>query len=326
MPPSASKALLDWYRANRRDLPWRHTDDPYAILVSEVMLQQTQVATVLPYFDRFMRLFPTASSLALAKDSDAMAAWAGLGYYRRLRNLKTAAAFVSEHGWPSDLAQLPGVGRYTAAAVGSIAFGRQVACADGNVRRVMSRLVGVSLSLAESEHASRRMMGRCGAGEWNQAVMELGALVCPAASPSCGTCPVADGCLARANGTWEEIPVAVKATTRRVTHACACFLGSGQVALRDAQPGEWWQGMLVFPFTEVECGEEASDAVVRLGLERARPLGTLRHTVTNHRVELCAFMGTGSVSGVEWHPIAELARLPLPAPQMRVAKWLQEAA
>ena len=195
MPRSASKALIEWYRANKRDLPWRGTDDPYTILVSEVMLQQTQVATVLPYFERFMDRFPTAYALATAPESDCFAEWAGLGYYRRARNLRATAKVVADNGWPEDLRSLPGVGDYTAAALGSIAFGRQEACADGNVRRVMSRLAGETLSLNDAQQASAAMMRGWKAREWNQAVMELGALVC-ARVPKCDECPLRRTCRA----------------------------------------------------------------------------------------------------------------------------------
>jgi A/G-specific adenine glycosylase len=186
------EALLDWYARVRRPLPWRFTDDPYAILVSEVMLQQTQAARVVPYYERFLARFPDPGALAAAAPAEVLAAWSGLGYNRRALQLQRAAAHVVAHGWPCDAAglrALPGVGPYTAAAVASFAFGEQVACVDTNVRRVVER-VGRPPALPD---------GR--AADVNQAMMELGATVCTARAPRCEACPVAPGCDAsRAGG------------------------------------------------------------------------------------------------------------------------------
>ena len=326
MPRSISESLLRWYEKNQRDLPWRGTTDPYAILVSEVMLQQTQVATVLPYYSRFMERFSTSAALAEASDEEALSAWEGLGYYRRLRNLKAAAKVISESGWPADLAELPGVGRYTASAVSSIAFGTQVACADGNVRRVMSRLVGRDLSLAEAERTSSDFMGRSNSGTWNQAVMELGALVCTPAAPRCCECPVHHGCAAKATGRQTEIPEKRPATVVDVHHAYACFVKDGHVALKVAADEEWWAGLYCFPRTDVALGESPQEAVSRIGLKSARHLGRLRHTVTKHRIRAEAFAGSGKIEGVEWRELSSLGALPMPAPQRRMARWLEATA
>jgi A/G-specific adenine glycosylase len=189
------EALLAWYDEYRRDLPWRHTIDPYRILVSEVMLQQTPVARVVPAYERFLERFPTAAALAAAPLDEVLAAWQGLGYPVRARRLREAAQIVADRGWPrtsAGLTDLPGIGPYTAAAVASFAFGEQIAAVDTNVRRVMSRWRGQSLSGARlSAAATEEMTGE--AGVWNQAVMELGAILCRA-SPICGECPVADDC------------------------------------------------------------------------------------------------------------------------------------
>lgn len=205
-------ALLDWYDANKRDLPWRQDTDPYRVLVSEAMLQQTRVETVLPYYDAWMARWPTVDGLAGATDDEVHAAWSGLGYYRRARNLHAAAKHIAEHGWPHDLQDLPGVGPYTAAAVGSISFDQPMAVVDGNVIRVMSRLHDIDLDVGTG--AGKRAiqaaadealyMGR--PGDWNQAVMELGATVCKP-NPDCRACPVRGDCLAAARGTALERPV-----------------------------------------------------------------------------------------------------------------------
>ena len=178
-------AALDWYARSRRDLPWRRTTDPYAILVSEVMLQQTQVARVVPRYLEWLARWPTVEALAAASRADVLAQWVGLGYNRRAVALHEAARVVARDGWPADLTTLPGVGPYTAAAVASFAFGAQVAAVDTNVQRVASRL----------GHGSPQALLAPGrAAEWNQAAMELGATVCTARAPRCEACPVAEWC------------------------------------------------------------------------------------------------------------------------------------
>ncbi len=211
-------AILRWYLANRRDLPWRRTRDPYAIWVSEIMLQQTRVETAIPFYDRFLSRFPTVEALARARESAVLAAWSGLGYYRRARNLRAAAAqVVREHAGrvPSDreaLRALPGVGEYTAAAIASVAFGVPAAAVDGNVIRVLARIHGLrgsrddaALGRAVTERAETLAAGPH-AGDWTQALMELGALVCLPAEPRCGACPAARWCVARASGQPERYP------------------------------------------------------------------------------------------------------------------------
>jgi A/G-specific adenine glycosylase len=188
------EALLAWYERVRRPLPWRETRDPYALLVSEVMLQQTQALRVVPYYERWLAQFPDAATLARARTRDVLAAWSGLGYNRRALALQRAARHVSAHGWPSDLTQLDGVGPYTAAAVSAFAFDRDIAAVDTNVRRVLTRRDGVvhsprALAARAAEHLPR---GRAAA--FNHAKMELGATVCRPRAPRCGECPVAAGC------------------------------------------------------------------------------------------------------------------------------------
>src|SRR5690242_9976627 len=180
-------ALLRWYAKERRDLPWRRTADPYAILVSEVMLQQTQVARVVPRYVEWLERWPDAPALAAASRAEVLAAWVGLGYNRRAVALHEAARVVAGSGWPADLTTLPGVGPYTAAAVGSFCFGAQVAAVDTNVRRVAERLGAGSPS---------ELLPPGRAAEWNQAAMELGATVCTARAPRCAACPVAGWCAA----------------------------------------------------------------------------------------------------------------------------------
>jgi A/G-specific adenine glycosylase len=178
-------AVLGWYARERRDLPWRRTTDPYAILVSEVMLQQTQVARVVPRYLEWLARWPDVTALAAASRAEVLGAWVGLGYNRRALTLHAAAVAVARDGWPADLRSLPGVGPYTAAAVASFAFGAQVAAVDTNVRRVSDRL---------GHGAPAELLPAGRAAEWNQAAMDLGATVCTARTPRCGHCPVAAWC------------------------------------------------------------------------------------------------------------------------------------
>jgi A/G-specific adenine glycosylase len=195
--------VLGWYDRAGRDLPWRRTCDPYAILVSEVMAQQTQVARVVPHYERWLQRWPTAGALAAATPAEVLAAWVGLGYNRRALRLREAAAIVARDGWPRDaeaLRRLPGVGPYTAAAVASFAFGERVAAIDTNVRRVAQRIGATPAALLpHTRHA-----------DWNQAAMELGATFCTARAPSCGGCPAAPWCDSRG-----RVVVALRAAGRR---------------------------------------------------------------------------------------------------------------
>jgi A/G-specific adenine glycosylase len=187
-------ALLEWYARGKRPLPWRATRDPYALLVSEVMLQQTQAARVVPYYEAFLARFPDAETLAAAPPRDVLAAWSGLGYNRRALALRAAARVVAERGWPADLTELPGVGPYTAAAVGSFAWDRQAPAVDTNVRRVFERHDGVRRAPAGLADRARAVMPAGRAAAFNQAMMELGATVCRPRAPRCGECPVRGGC------------------------------------------------------------------------------------------------------------------------------------
>jgi A/G-specific adenine glycosylase len=212
--------LASWYRRTCRDLPWRRTRDPYAIWVSETMLQQTRVETVLPYYERFLRELPDVASLAEAPEERVLALWSGLGYYRRARMLHAAAKKVAgEHAGrmpddPAALRRLDGVGAYTAGAVASIAFGRRAALVDGNVARVLARLFAVEEDVKSAAGAARvwaiaeRLVGAVQEppGEWNQALMELGATVCVPRAPLCAVCPVAPWCAARSLGIAAELP------------------------------------------------------------------------------------------------------------------------
>jgi A/G-specific adenine glycosylase len=200
------EALLAWYERVRRPFPWRATRDPYALLVSEVMLQQTQAARVVPYYEAFLARFPDVAALATAPARDVLAAWSGLGYNRRALALQAAAGVVAREGWPEDLTTLPGVGPYTAAAVGSFAFAAQVAAVDTNVRRVIERWDGTLRAPAALARRAGEWLPAGRAASFNQAMMELGATVCTPRAARCGGCPVATGCAAGAAGGPAVVP------------------------------------------------------------------------------------------------------------------------
>jgi A/G-specific adenine glycosylase len=187
-------ALLDWYARVRRPLPWRATRDPYALLVSEVMLQQTQAARVVPYYEAFLERFPDPQALAAAPTREVLAAWSGLGYNRRALALQAAARHVAERGWPDDLTELPGVGPYTAAAVGAFAWDRQGVAVDTNVRRVLERFDGVQRRPQALAERAGDLVPPGQAAAFNQAMMELGATICRPRGPHCPACPLRTGC------------------------------------------------------------------------------------------------------------------------------------
>jgi A/G-specific adenine glycosylase len=198
--------LLTWYDRVRRPLPWRATKDPYALLVSEVMLQQTQAQRVVPYYEAFLDAFPDPHALAAAAPGDVLKVWSGLGYNRRALALQQAARRVAAHGWPADLTELPGVGPYTAAAVGSFAWDRQEVAIDTNVRRVLERFDGVAHGPAALARRAGALVPEGQAAAFNQAMMELGATVCRPRAPQCPQCPVQSGCATHARGGPAEAP------------------------------------------------------------------------------------------------------------------------
>lgn len=204
--PELRRALLRWYDENRRDLPWRKTRDPYRVWISEIMLQQTRVAAVLPGYERFLQRFPSVEKLASARLASVLAEWSGLGYYRRPRNLHAAAKVIVREfagSFPThstEWRKLPGIGRYTSAAIASIAFDEPVAVLDGNVERVLRRLLHASHSTAQSWNAAQELLDRQRPGDFNQAMMELGATICLPGDPLCGECPIRIYCRTRGSG------------------------------------------------------------------------------------------------------------------------------
>ena len=277
--------LLAWYRANARDLPWRRTTDPYQIWVSEIMLQQTRVAAVLGYYARFLETFPTVEALAAAPEERLMKLWEGLGYYSRVRNLQKAAQIVMEqHGGalPADydaLLKLPGVGAYTAGAIASISFGLPVPAVDGNVLRVVARISGDGGDIARPDTKARMraalqaVLPVDAPGDFNQALMELGATVCaPNGPPRCLECPAMAFCKGRLRGTAEDLPVKGAKKPRRVEEKTVFLLvRDGKIALRKRPGTGLLAGLWEFPNVEGALDEAAAGAAVSVwGLEPRR--------------------------------------------------------
>jgi A/G-specific adenine glycosylase len=328
-------ALRAWYRRHARALPWRRTRDPYRIWVSEVMLQQTRVAAARPYYARFLRRFPSLRALAAAPPQEVLAAWSGLGYYRRARHLHQAARCVVERhagsvpGDPEAFGRLPGVGRYTCGAVLSIAFDLRMPVLYGNVARVLARLHAAAVSIGEPRQASalwalaESMLPMRKAGEWNQALMELGATVCTPNAPRCGDCPIRRWCGGYARGRPEDFPLTSKRRpVERIRRAVALVENRGRMLLA-RRSGALLEGLWEPPGVELTNGGSPRQALTaelgRLGVRaRLEATGrTIRHTITHRAIEVEVWRGPGGgrlESGAAWHdgvrerPLTALAR------------------
>lgn len=302
-------ALQQWYSRSHRDLPWRRTRDPYRVWVSEVMLQQTQVATVIPYFERFVSRFPDVAALAAAGEDEVIKLWEGLGYYARVRNLHRAAREVVDRfdgvvpGDPDAFRSLPGVGEYICAAVQSIAFGRPLAVVDGNVKRVLARLFLVDSPVNRSSahrEFRERAAGLLDPGDpssYNQAMMELGALVCRPVSPLCGECPVAAHCEAFRVGAQARYPVKVKRKPVPEYHvAVGVVENCGRMLITRRPPEGLLGGLWEFPGGRIRDGETPEEAVRReireeVGLDVSVSgfVTRVRHAYSHFRVEIDVF-------------------------------------
>lgn len=328
--------LLRWYRREARDLPWRRTKDPYAIWVSEVMLQQTRVDVAAPYFLRWMERFPTVEALAAATEDDVLRLWAGLGYYSRARNLHAAAKVAAKLGLPKTSdgwRQLPGVGAYTAGAVASIALGERVPAVDGNVVRVLARLnawPGAASSptlKSKVEAAAARLVPAKAPGDWNQALMDLGATVCTPRSPRCDSCPVAAHCEARRRGMQDRIPAAKKAAAARVERrAFAVVEDAGRLLLvrnpsRGLLAGLWSLpgGLAQDPLEDVVRAQ--TGVAVRLEKSTAAARHQFSHRTWEMEVRRGCALGAVEMAprdGVAWVRLSELEGEALPT-AMRTA-------
>ena len=288
--------LLEWFRENGRDLPWRQTRDPYAIWLSEIILQQTQVKQGWDYWERFMHRWPTVEALAAATEDEVLREWQGLGYYSRARNLHTAAQqIVAQGSFPTTLEgikQLKGVGDYTAAAIGSIAFGLPAAVVDGNVYRVLARHYGIDtpINTTMGKHLftelAQSLLPEDKPAEFNQAMMDFGAIQCTPTSPKCVVCPLQESCEALHMGRIDDLPVKEKKLTIQTRHLTYIYIRcKGKTAIRRRPAGDIWQGLWE-PYLEEARGKEPE---TRGMLERATIIGkNVKHVLT-HRVLMADF-------------------------------------
>jgi len=321
------RALLAWYRASRRRLPWRESPSVYGTVVSEFMLQQTQVATVLPYFARWMAAFPDFDALAAADEAAVLGLWEGLGYYSRARNLHRLARAVSPPGalpsGASGWAELPGIGPYTAAAISSIAFGERTACVDGNVVRILARLTRDGTAFRDGAQASKafaplaqELIGASSPGDHNQAMMELGATVCLRRRPHCASCPVRGFCAAGKSGDPGTYPVLERKPTERRSVVRVWCERAGEILLFRNPPG----ARRLAGFHELPTAEQAGldPALVSGGPLVARgSRGITRYRITES-IHSARAPGAGADPGLVWVRLGSLGGVPLSGPHR---KW-----
>lgn len=340
------KNLLTWFKKEQRDLPWRKNYEPYQVWISEIMLQQTQVKTVLPYFDRWMKTLPTIQSVAEAKEDQILKLWEGLGYYSRARNLQKAAKQIMEkHGgkFPKnydDILALPGVGRYTAGAISSIAFNQNDTLVDGNVIRVFSRLFDYSKNtrLPESEkwtwNTAEKLLAKGEARYFNQGLMELGALICTPKNPVCIVCPLQKECQAYSKNTVMERPVkGPKKELKAIEVAIAVIWKNGKIFIQKRPSKGLMGGLWEFPGGKVEKGESIESALERevreetgLKLKNTRLLKTVKHAYTSFKVKLYCFEGDfdkgrvrrSSATEHKWIKPEQLSEYAFPAANVRI--------
>lgn len=343
--------LLNWYQHNARELPWRGSADPYAIWISEIMLQQTRVEAVIPYYQRWMERFPEVQTLSAATQQEVLAVWEGLGYYARARQLHSAAQLIVEkYGGQlprtaAELQRLPGIGAYTAGAIASIAFGADEAALDGNIRRVLARLFNVTEPIRTSAgerrlwQLARQHLPPGRAGEYNQALMDLGATLCTPRQPRCLACPIAAHCQAFALGLQEQRPVqADKTVLPHYIVTAAVITRRGQVLIAQRPARGLLGGLWEFPGGKQQPGEDLHACLQReileeLGVkvEPGQLLGTYQHAYTHFRVTLHAFccrLPDGEqprplqVQQVRWAKPAELPSFPMGKIDRQIARKL----
>jgi A/G-specific adenine glycosylase len=344
---SFSRNLLRWYGLHRRDLPWRESPDPYRVWVSEVMLQQTTVRAVLPYFRKWLTLFPDLPSLARAPLRRVLSAWQGLGYYQRAKNLRRAARIIlKDHGGrvPDDgktLRTLPGFGPYTTAAVLSLAYGKPFPVVDANVRRVMMRILGLE-GVASPRHDRaisdrlKELLPPEKPGEFNQAMMELGALVCRSRNPLCLACPVFEFCRAAREGRQEIIPKPRRISPRKIEAVVAVAWKGKRFLIQKRPPGGLFGDLWEFPGGKVEKNESLERALRReireeleTGVRRIRFLTTVRHAYTQFQVTLHVFSceltrePEAGRKPVRWVTLRSVRRYPLPSGSVKIVGYLE---
>ena len=347
-----SSKLLAWYHANKRTLPWRGHASAYAVWVSEIMLQQTRVEAVIPYFEKWMRLFPTVQALANASEQDVLNAWEGLGYYSRARNLHKAAKIVVDRykgEIPRDLdelRQLPGIGRYTLGAIASIAFGMDVSALDGNIKRVYARIFDVETPVDTPTgekilwNLADKNLPKGHAGDYNQALMDLGATICIPKNPRCLICPVMKLCKARQNGTQNQRPVKTpKKNVPHYIHAAAVILQRNQVLLAQRPSEGLLGGMWEFPNGRVDSDPAAGlpkalKAGYKLGLKVKRSLktrkkeslGIVEHGYSHFSVSVhvfpCELISMPGETNLRWVSLNNLQEYPMGKIDRQIANMI----
>jgi len=341
-----SRDLITWYSRHRRAMPWRvplaTLPDPYHVLVSELMLQQTQVVTVIPYFHRFIAEFPTIAHLADADEQRVLRLWQGLGYYSRARNLQRAARAVVE-GFNGHIPRevdalltLPGVGRYTAGAIASLAFDARAPIVDGNVARVLCRIDKITSDPRERTtlqaiwKRAEALLPETRPGDFNSGLMELGATICTPRTPQCLICPVANHCEAREAGLQETIPLIRKAkATPIIQRQVWCIKWENRWLIEQRPPTGRWAGMWQFVTIDPAAIQNISRHV-GIKLTRRKSLGTIRHALTHRRYEFDvqvtgAASDGGKVSGDRrWITLEAIDAYPLPRPHVRIARMLDD--
>jgi len=335
--------LLSWYQESARDLPWRHTQDPYKVWVSEIMLQQTQVQTVIPYYNRWLKRFPSLKTLAAAPLEEVLKFWAGLGYYRRVKMLHAAAKFVQSQlkgclpETAEALMQIPGIGRYTAGAIASIAFQKKAPLVDGNVIRILTRLYEIKDNVAKNDTLKQLwaiaedLVPLHSPGDFNQAMMELGALICLPRNPACGACPVSSECRASASGQPENFPVKTPKEKIKKLKTAALVLKNPrrEVLIRRQEESARWGGLWMFPF-----GESPDQIAEELQIKKipAQHSFIIKHGFTKYSIQLHVFEAAVDkkksksleIRGNRWVSLKKLPSEALPSPHKKVAARLLE--
>lgn len=343
--------MLRWYDRHARRLPWRDQPTPYRVWVSEIMLQQTRVETVIPYFEKWMERFPTLEALASASEQDVLRAWEGLGYYSRARNLHRAARLVMEEyagQIPAEseaLERLPGIGRYTAGAIASIAFGKNAPALDANIRRVLARIYNLALPARSPQgermlwQYAREVLPDSRSGDFLQAMMDLGSSICTAQSPACLLCPIVEQCEARAQGVQEQRPVLeAKPTVPHYTVTAAVIRRGEEVLIARRPDNGLLGGLWEFPGGKVEEGESLPECLRReimeetgAAIEVGEPFGVYQHAYTHFKVTLHAF-GCRLLDGepqalhaseIRWVRQEELAAFPMGKIDRQIARRIE---
>ena len=353
--------LLKWFKENQRDLPWRHNYDPYQVWISEIMLQQTQVTTVLPYFKRWMEKLPTIRDVTKAKEDTILKLWEGLGYYSRARNLQKAAKVIIEnHGgkFPSnydEIRALPGIGPYTAGAISSIAFNEETPIVDGNIIRLISRLLdyreNTRTNVKPFWEWAEKLIPKGEARNFNQAMMEFGALVCVPKNPKCGECPLRAECAAYKNDTVEQVPnrgpkqekVAIRVALAVIQKSCDSKKSKApdlenKIFIQKRQHGGLMGGLWEFPGGKLKSGENPRKGLNReiqeelgITLKNVQPLTRIKHAYTKYIVDLHCFsadydsgdLNPTAASDHKWVSLDELEKHPFPAANVKLIKELK---